>query len=297
MLEESQRRPYYSLVKDRCIKQIDMHIWDGIDKNKFDAWLKNFQSDKEKFFAACILDNLIYRSEIQTISLLYDLLSRDLDNLFRSNNFEINDSPLSLLRNKYKDPGFRIVAALTRKDGASKSGYFMCNLIVHQLDVCEKWTINPDKIDDEIQKGIKCFVLLDDILCSGNHMKETIEDWGLCEKGNVNFTIAVCAAHQVGLNQLNENFNEIKIAYTELLTHEDSFFSSIDCTDFDFQTIDEVKDFYQSFMKSKNIKYENIFGYDGISLLYAFKHNVPNNCLPIIHYESDDFKSLIAKRK
>ncbi len=295
MLEESYK-PYYNIVKDRCSKLIDMRIWDGIDKNKLDAWLNNFQNEKEKLFAACILDSFIFRSEQQTLSLLYDLLSRDLGNLFRLDNVVLEDDPLTLLRNKYKDPGFRIVAAVKATDGPSKSANSMTNLIVHQLFVVEKWVITPQTIPLELGKGINKFVLLDDIICSGNQIKETIDEWKLFDI-DTSFYVAVCVAHQKGLEYLNESFPKIKIAYSEYINIEDSFFKSIDSKDFDFKSEEEFIEFYSEFMKERKVINKKILGYGDLGMLYAFKHNVPNNCMPIIHYNNDMFKSLMDKKK
>lgn len=299
MLEESYRSPYYGAIKERCSKLIDYRVWDGIDKNRLDAWLKNFDSDKDRFFAACILDHLVYRSEEQTISMLYDLLSRDLDNLFRLNGISLDKSPLELLRDKYDchDPKFRIVSAVKPEDAASKSGYLMCNLIVHHLSVYDRWVITPGMIDREAESGIKIFVLLDDIICSGSQMKETIEKWNLTHKNDLIFCIAVCAAHEKGIHVINENYPNIKIAFTEKLKTEDSIFNHICLRDFDCETKEDIEEYYKTLMRKKNVRYGNLLGFANIALLYAFKHNVPNNCLPIIHYSNDTFSPLIAKKK
>lgn len=301
MLKESFTYPYYSAIKDRCLKLIHYNIWDGMDKNRLEAWLKNFDTDKDRFFAACILDHFIYRSEEQTISMLYDLLTRDLCNLFRTRGIELVKNPLELLRGKYKkdDPKFRIVSATKPEDPPSRSGFYICNLIVHDsyLSVNEKWVIKPENINREIKTGIKRFILIDDIICTGSQMKETIEKWRLDIIEDITLDIAVCAAHETGVYELNNHYPHIKIAFAEKLKLEDSIFEQLNLGDFDCRTRNDLRKYYKDLMKKKGIRYRNLLGFSSSELLYAFKHNVPNNCLPIIHYENKTFNSLLTKKK
>jgi hypothetical protein len=74
---------YYEGIVERCHGFINCHIWEGLDKNLLRAWLTNFRTDEEKYFAACVLDALIFRSEKQTISLLRHLFLRVLPDLAR----------------------------------------------------------------------------------------------------------------------------------------------------------------------------------------------------------------------
>lgn len=50
--------------KSQCGKLIEYGIWKGIDSNDLSAWLKNFSTEQEKYFAACIMDWLVYRMMI-----------------------------------------------------------------------------------------------------------------------------------------------------------------------------------------------------------------------------------------
>lgn len=50
-------------ISERCASLIDVGIWEGITRTQLAAWLTNFETDAEKYFAACVLDTLIFRSE------------------------------------------------------------------------------------------------------------------------------------------------------------------------------------------------------------------------------------------
>ena len=71
---------YSNSIRDRCRDLIEHKIWSGIDKNQFEKWRCNFKTDHEKYFAACILDSLIYRSNQQTYSLINQLIYRNINN-------------------------------------------------------------------------------------------------------------------------------------------------------------------------------------------------------------------------
>jgi hypothetical protein len=292
MIEESYK-PYYGMIKDRCYKLIEMGIWHGIDKNKLDAWLKNFDEDKEKFFAACILDDFIYRSKEQTISMLYDLISRDLPNLMRVESSEIPDL-LGALRNHRKDPSIRIVSATKEKDPPTKSGNQMCRFL-QEIGINSKWTINPSQVRDSYDGGIRNFILVDDILASGKQITDTIKEWTFDKYEDTFFCIGVCVAHEEGLKKLYKEYPKFKAAYTELLLNEDSFFNSVDYIEFDLTSSEALGRYYAGIMDTKGVKNVDLLGFGSLGLLYAFEHNIPNNCMPIIYHESKSYKPLIRR--
>ena len=112
MLEDNWKT-YYNNIKNRSLKLIELGIWKGVDPNMLSAWINNFQTDREKYFSACILDAIMYRSKDQVISMLYDLYTKDLHNLLRiySDIYTPYKPPLELLKDKWNDPGFRVVSS------------------------------------------------------------------------------------------------------------------------------------------------------------------------------------------
>jgi len=297
MLEDNWKI-YYSNVKSRCLKLIEFGIWSGIDSNKLNGWLNNFKTDQEKYLSACILDSLTFRSQDQVISLLYDLLTRDLNNLFRTQSVFLDRStnPLISLQNKWIDPCFRIVSAVKNEDPPSKSGNLMNSHLVHHLDVCEKWTINPNMIEKAISAGIKHFVIIDDIICTGEQICSTILEWNIPKYADIHFYIAACVAHESGVNKLRTDFPNIAITYAEELKISDSFFENLDIISTDYIDKDDAFMKYEEFLKDKGCKYKEKLGFGQLGLIYGFIHNVPNATLPIIHYHSEKFNSLLKKK-
>jgi hypothetical protein len=59
----------------------------GIDEINFNRWLSNFHTDKEKYFAAQVLDNLTFRSEMMLASSIHHIVSSILPCELRRNGF------------------------------------------------------------------------------------------------------------------------------------------------------------------------------------------------------------------
>src|SRR6266852_4335671 len=74
---------FIELVLERCQNLIYSGIWDGITPDRLDTWMANFISETERYFGACVLDALIYRSEKQTFALMEQLFQRTLPDLIR----------------------------------------------------------------------------------------------------------------------------------------------------------------------------------------------------------------------
>src|SRR6266702_3216991 len=108
---------FMSGIFQRCEGLIEVGIWGGIQKTRFLQWLTNFHDEIERYFAACILDALIYRSEVQTLALIEHLFQRVLPDLAYTRGWShlIRKDWLALLANPTIDPGIRLVAVATKE--------------------------------------------------------------------------------------------------------------------------------------------------------------------------------------
>lgn len=299
MQKENCWRIFYDNVKYRTDKLIEYGIWSGIDANQFKAWLNNFHTEREKFFSALILDSLVYRTKDHTLSMLYDLFTRDLHNIWRLKKeslFNKDVNPLSLLKNKYNEIGFRIVTTAKSADPNTKSGFHMIYLLNHEMNVHSKWTIKISDMKNLYREGIRCFVLLDDISCTGEQIVSVLDEINIDNYPNATFYIALCTIHQMAIDTLKEKYPTVNVIYTEYLNYQNNFFNSIPINETDYKNKQEAIDKYNTFLKNKKIKYYPSLGKGELALTYAFNHNVPNNCLPILHYQNEIFKKLINKR-
>lgn len=173
--------------KSQCGKLIEYGIWKGIDSNDLSAWLKNFSTEQEKYFAACIMDWLVYRNDDHVDSMLFDLLTRHLHNQWRidkNSNYDSLKNPLEILSSKwdFKKYPLRYVTAVTKKDRGTKSGYHIISVLNHNLGVSERYNISPDEVQKSYeQDGIRTFLFFDDIIGTGEQMKTVLRETGITQ--------------------------------------------------------------------------------------------------------------------
>ena len=89
---------FFDAIIERCHKLIQHGIWGGLHISTLRSWLANFQTDEERYFASCVLDSLIYRSDDQTVALTSQLFQRILPDLVRLDPPPVHSASLDRLR-------------------------------------------------------------------------------------------------------------------------------------------------------------------------------------------------------
>jgi hypothetical protein len=285
---------YYNSIRDRCQSLIDLKIWSGIDINSLNAWKKNFKSDEEKYFSACILDSLIYRSNDQTYSLIHQLLYKNLNNLLRSEGIQsLTKFPLNI-QTVNPDPLVRFVPVMTSEDPVTKSSYEILRFMKRFFSIKECWIINPSEIERCLSQGVKTVVFIDDFLGTGKQFDEICiyaNIYDLIKKSNIVY--APLVAHEDGISYLKTIHPNLKITCVEMLTSKNhSFFKNY------FPSCEEeAKMFYVDLMKNRNLEFDPVepFGYGNMELTYSFEHSSPDNSLQILNKSSDNWKPLFNR--
>lgn len=281
---------YVNQIHEKINDFINLNIWRGIEKMKLKQWLKNFTTDEEKYFAACILDNLIYRSDSQTESMLFNLISIDIPNLIL-NHKPAGVNPLVTLggfKNSV-DPSIRLVCVKGEFDAPSKSSHFVARMLKRKMMINENWIITPDKIDSCLKSGTKCFVFIDDFLGTGDQFHEMAEDIKLKEKlelVDTFFAYAPLTAHSDGVTFLNQSYPKLKITFVEKLDETNSVFNS--AFNDGVNSPEGSRKFYIDFMKRKSglgdlIK-DSALGHGRLELTYVFEQSVPDNNISLIYW-------------
>lgn len=287
-------------VKDRCIDLIKHDIWSGITQIEFNTWMKNFRTKNEKYFAACILDSLIYRCEKQEVALAMEIFTKKLPqylNELSHTLFDYSDL-LNILKNQVSEEHkIRLVTVANPQDRPGKSNDTVFRMYRRKLDFNDSWFIKPNEVEREIQNGITTFIFIDDFLGTGNQFGSmwNIEGFSLKLKDS-NVMYCPLVAHVEGVNKLNNLNSDLKIIAGENLNE--------DCDVFKFAFIDGVnttdgaKEFYKNMLEKynfKNLLEENTFGYGNLGLAYTFSHASPDNCLQIIWEPQEGWEPLIKK--
>ena len=282
---------YFNSIRDRCQNLVELGIWSGLDINRLNAWKQNFKTDEEKYFSACVLDSLMYRSNQQTYSLIHQLLYKNLNNLVRINKIEGLGTFPTNMQQLTDDPMIRFVPVVTHEEPVTKSSYEILRYCKRHFGINESWIINPPDIKKNFDAGIKAIVFIDDFLGTGVQFDETCIYADLYDVIKIQIIIyAPLVAHEKGIGYLSSTHPNLKITCTEKLTSEThSFFNN-----YFKENVDEAKQFYKELMISRGISFDMLepYGYGNMELTYSFEHASPDNSLQILHKNTDNWVSL-----
>jgi len=292
---------FISSVYERCEDFISNGIWTGIDILDFQSWWANFSIPEDRYFAACILDSLIYRSKKQTISLIQHLFQRTIPDLVRLNPMPITapDNWIDLLGSSCES-GVRLVAAVKHDDPPTKSSHLIMRIMKQEFSINEDFMITPDQIEDFVLYGINVFIFIDDFLGTGDQFTEILIDEAVEPYLHTHYVAYVpLVAHETGVTHLNNVYPDLKLSSVELLDESNGLFHSSSCC-FNDEANDNIiaKAYYYELLKRKDIKIQDQHrrGFGKLELAYSFEHATPDNCLPILWWKhSQKFKPLFRR--
>jgi hypothetical protein len=280
---------YISKIIERCEDLISHGVWEGITQIRLNKWLSNFDTDEEKYFAACLLDFLIYRSETQTLAMIEQLFTRVLPDLhvkYPMPIVPIDDwiSHLNRVTLSF-DPGVRFVAVVKHGDHPGKSGDIIARDFKRHFNINQKLLIDATQVVECHKTGVNCFIFIDDFLGTGDQFTQVLQHQGIR-----NILPAIYAAytpltaHIKGIQKIESELPSVHVSPVETLSKAYSVFNNA-CYCFvdGVNDADSAKKFYCELLKRKGIdqKGANRLGYGGLELAYVFNHAAPDNCLPL----------------
>lgn len=289
-------KTYYANVKDRCKDLVRYKIWNGLDVNRLEVWMKNFNTDSEKYLSACILDSLMYRSNSMTKSLIYHLFNVVLPNYTR-----LNPTPIGVINDWFErfnshrqDPGVRLVSAIREIDPPTKSANFILRLLSKEFNIKDSWIIYPNQMKYHYESGIRTFVFIDDFLGSGLQFSEIILEYNLNMIPESYIIYCPLVAHTTGVEFVEKSFNNaIPIVASEYLNEKMNFFDNF----FD-NSPENAREFYVKMALEKGIiksRSDNEFGFGNLQVAYSFEHSCPDNSLNVLWHSSDNWNPLFNK--
>lgn len=291
---------YISQIRSRARKLIEADIWDGIELVRVERWLKNFTTTEEKYFAARILDSLIYRSKRQTLALVDQLFFRCIPEVLNKvGNNDVTNWVSALKSNK--DSQIRIVPVIRDDDPPTKSGPLVARIIKRHLRLNDKWMVWPFKLEEELEKGVDKFLFIDDFLGTGKQFDKFTKRNNLKDLFDNQLCIyAPLAASTTGVEKLNQDYPSLNVTTSELLQKNMHLFSDeSDCFYDNVNTPQDVKYFYEQLLyKISGIEPENndfTYGFGHLGMAYAFDHASPNASIPLLWYEYENFTPLFDR--
>ncbi len=292
---------YTSKIIQRSYDLINTGIWTGIKKTTLDSWINNFKDELEQYFAACVLDCLIYRSNDQTMALARHLFQRSLTDAIR----KITPQPVffrDLLQTLQQDNKEKIRLVIVEPLNATsqiKSSSVLLRMIRRELAIKSEWIIGSSKINEEIKRGVKLFVFIDDFLGTGVQFKKFADHLDINKLSkDATFIYAPLVAHESGIKLLKGSFPDLHLTSVEVLTENNELFSSSAGAFNDrTNTVANAKDFYHGLLNKYHIDLigGDRRGYGGLEVLYAFEHAAPDNSLPIIWWDKSAWVPLFPR--
>lgn len=285
---------YYEMVTERCMQLVESGIWNGIDRNRYQSWLNNFQTQEQKTLAALVLDSLIFRSEDHVISMLEDLLSKGLHNLWRIHHDPLfgTNNPLQMLRERHGNYNVRIVAAKSLSDKNNVSADYINHLLFNKLNIKKDYECHPNDIKNKIQEGINCFIIIDDCSLSGTQINDFLEKVDYSNITGARFYLAACTIHNDALSFLQENHPSIPVVFAEYLDSKNCFFDDLPLAELGLTSKEDAIDKYKQIIRDLGIRTREKIGFNDMALTYAFAHCTPNDSLSILFYNSTNFHNL-----
>ena len=282
-----------SKSKENAKLFIEKGIWNNISTLTLNQWLNNFVSEEEKLLSAFLLNSFIYRTDVQTNSLLKNAFNSVLPSTLEKNVWKVleQENFLGTLTLDYKtNEDIRIVPVIRNTDDPTKSGPLLARLYRRNININSKHFIWNWQIKEAIEEGAKVIIFIDDMIGSGNQFSEFIE------KCDINFESArfiylPLLACKQGLIFLSEKIPDLEVSPVEVVDNDINFFGQ-------HEIYSDLKDLYIKVEKDKlNSRFLRKFscGYENLALTISYSHGTPNATLPLYWYESDKFYPLVRR--
>ncbi|MHA2798013.1 phosphoribosyltransferase-like protein [Vibrio harveyi] len=284
-------------------KLIRFNYWDRLEISDLDAWLDNFESDEEKYFASGILLSIIYRSNKSINTFGANIIQIKLPNILKKHgiyNIECIESwetDLKIGQTNKLPIRFSAIEGIDGKPGKSGSTIYraICNKHFHsRLGVLCNEVSTKLKSDD----NFKVLVLFDDILGTGTQFRSYIDKFKIDDLG-IKILYFPFAAYQESIDSIHEDYKNIIVCPVEVLTESESLFSEDNLAFFNKfhseNTSEEIKEYYLNMCKKKNIKTKDTLGFGNLALTYFFSNSVPNNNIAALWYDSETWTQLVGR--
>lgn len=277
---------------------IERGFWE-IPESRLDSWCRQFCGPEEQFFAACLLDQTIFRSRLQFESALRTLFRSNLSGAVFPGQ---NDLCLAEAVQGRSDPKIRLIPVICESDPPTKSGPLVMRRLQRILRLNSKWMCWPWQAPKEIdEKAISTIIFVDDFLGSGRQFENFFQQWGFDKQidSGVRHIYTPVVAHQTGLDYLAKALPSVTVACVEKLGASHRFFNerTWDHLGQGQVTADDAKNWYLDFATKRKVAPRSVspLGYGELELAFGFSHATPNNSLPILWHSSGDWYPLLER--
>ncbi|EPU6914855.1 TPA: hypothetical protein ACKR1V_002465 [Pseudomonas aeruginosa] len=286
-------------VLERFRVLLKQRVITGIDETTLDRWLGNFSTDEERYFAACVLGRLIFRSQAMIDSSIDHLLHCTLPTFLRSNDLfphEDIDSFLNALRTRDPKYPVRFVGVDGSKaSDTGKSGVVIIRQYKRHAGIDKLLTYRPEKLS-ELSDKVRCIVFVDDMLGTGKQFSDFAKEHALAEKTNVRMVYCPLVAYADGLQTLRDECPWLTVLPVEVLDERHRFFCESTKQPGLWQ-VDECNTVAdaEAFADKLATKYKLPRSEFSLDLVLGFEHSTPNNTLSLLWATPGEWAALLTR--
>ncbi|XOV92684.1 MAG: hypothetical protein ACFHWX_21060 [Bacteroidota bacterium] len=316
MLSDQEKQDYIDIVENRIFFYIEAKFWSKPKLNQFRAWLSNFKSLDEKYFAFKLLDNFVYYSEEDIAALLQygleeKIFKRKILHADLNSKFCILNNELDKIREEFIS---KTAIMPLRSDNASSSGPQIVRYLTNDLGFPEEQVLFNDKLSKKlILDKYDRILIVDDFIGTGdqiidfwNYDKFSFEGESLSmyeirdslnkDHYNVDFEYLCVVATSKGIARFyagDAGFrNDLSITYCEELNEKFIIFGS-NSIYFDNDEIDTAKKILSEVCSNANL---NFLGFSGLNYALAFHHSIPDSSLPLFYTKNENWHFLFRNK-
>jgi hypothetical protein len=300
MISTDEQLDYIDQVFDRARKLVQTRVWDEIKESRLEGWIGCLQNHDAELLGAYLLDNLCFRSRDQFFSML-DALFLDLP-AYPSAAGKGGQLVARLQANPTANApeAIRLAPVIGPASPPTKSGPYILRLAQRRYGIRSGWLAWPHLLAQE--QHLSDIIFVDDFCGTGKQFVEFAESIQLeelhAQRAHVGITYLVAAAHEKGIQHINETLPFVRVKCAERLgaitsVLEDKCFARYDIAGFQELVIEK----HDRVVKQCGLPSKGKFakGFGELGLAYAFAHATPNNTLPIFWFETDEWTPLLER--
>lgn len=287
-------------VLDRFRVLLKKRVITGIDETTLERWIGNFNTNEERYFAACVLNRLIFRSQAMVESSIDHLLHCILPTFLRQHDlFPHEDIERFLCALQTKNPDYHV--RFVGVDGSKafdtgKSGVVIIRQYKRHAGIDKQLTCRPDKLD-ELSDKVQCIVFVDDMLGTGKQFVGFAKEHALADMKHIRMVYCPLVAYAGGLQKLRDECPWLTVLPVEVLDERHQFFCEstqnpglwlVD----ESNTVHDTKAYSDRIASRHGIPSSTKFSLD---LVLGFEHSTPNNTLSLLWANSDKWTALLTR--
>lgn len=295
---------YSRLIIDFFIRS---RQWDGLKVLDIKKWLNNFPDNIiEKYFAIRLLNQIIYYSENDMESLLYEgifnrIIGEEHVSLLQyGNNFSYQNQELCEMQHKELESTL-FVPLLVGPD-PDESGNQLTRMLTQRLLINKSRVKFHYCLNDNDALNNKRLIIVDDCLGTGQQCfdfwtKSTVKSGELlrnwCKNNNLDVYYLVLVGFLDSIDNLNRIFSDLKIRCMEVLQnthrvfHKDSFYWE------DQTELLIAKNYFKHIAHSNNF---NLAGFNGLDFALALHKTIPDWSIHALWKERSNWSYLMGRK-